>query len=509
MTSKFRREKEEGMEEAILTLDLGTTAVKATLFTLGGEARAQATREYPTERPRPDWAEQDPEAWWEASVEAVRALGDLSTVKAISLTSQREGVVPVDDQGNPLARCIIWQDRRARQEAQELASVFGDALHARTGMRPDPTFTAPKLLWMRRQAPESFTRARWFLQPRDFLYLRLTGCAVTDPSLASRTMLWDVRTGRWWEEGLSYVGVRADQFPPVHPSTAMPGALSPDGARALGMQPGVPVVVGAGDRACEAIGVGAGGGRVMVSIGTTTNISAATSMFPAHLDTRVLYSAHGVPGWYLIEQGLSTSGAILRWLRDEVLGGRWTYADLDRLAAESPPGARGLILLPFFMGARSTRWNPRARGLFLGLSLGHRLGDIVRSVLEGVALEVRACLDLLREGAIPVSELAVVGGGSRSNLWNQILADATGCPVVVPKEREAASLGAMILAAAGLGVIREIASQGRTLNPVGGFFASREEVCRRYEKLYSLYNAAYHAVEPLCESLATFAEEGG
>lgn len=497
------------MKETVLTLDLGTTAVKATLFTLDGAVRAQAAREYQTERPRPDWAEQDPEAWWEASVEATRALRDLSSVKAIGLTSQREGVVPVDAQGKPLARCIIWQDRRAHREAEELASAFGDVLHARTGMRPDPTFTAPKLLWMRRHDPDPFNRARWFLQPRDFLYLRLTGCAVTDPSLASRTMLWDTRAGVWWEEGLAYVGVRPDQFPPVYPSTAMPGALSPEAARAFGLQPGIPVVVGAGDRACEAIGVGAAGGRVMVSTGTTTNVSTATPELPASLDARLLYSAHGIPGWYLIEQGLSTSGSILRWLRDEVLGGQWTYADLDRLAAGSPPGARGLILLPFFMGARSTRWNPRARGAFLGLSLGHRLGDIARSVLEGVAMEVRACLDLLREGNIPVSEVVAVGGGSRSDLWNQILADAAGCPVVVPKEREAASLGAMILAAAGLGVIREVAASGRTLNPVVTTFAAREEVARRYEKLYSLYNAVYRAVEPLYEGLVAFDEEGG
>lgn len=497
------------MEETVLTLDLGTTAVKATLFTLDGEVRAQAAREYPTERPRPDWAEQDPEAWWEASVEAVRDLGDLESVKVVSLTSQREGVVPVDAHGNPLARCIIWQDRRAHREAQELARVFGGALHARTGMRPDPTFTAPKLLWMRRHDPEPFARARWFLQPRDFLYLRLTGCPATDPSLASRTMLWEVGKGAWWEEGLSYLGVRPDQFPPVFPSTAMPGALSPEAAGAMGLRPGLPVVLGAGDRACEAIGLGALGGRVMVSTGTTTNVSTATDTFPSRLDPRLLYSAHAIPGFYLIEQGLSTSGAILRWLRDEVLGGRWTYADLDRLAAESPPGARGLILLPFFMGARSTRWNPRARGAFLGLSLGHRLGDIVRSVLEGVAMEIRACLDLLREGGIPVVEIAAAGGGARSSLWNQILADAAGCPVAVPKELEAASLGAMILAAAGLGVVEEITSSWSVLNPPARLFGYREEVARRYEKLYSLYNALYRAMEPLYENLAVLEEEEG
>ncbi|MDR7434144.1 MAG: FGGY family carbohydrate kinase [Armatimonadota bacterium] len=496
------------MEKTILTLDLGTTAVKATLFTVDGVVCAQAMREYPTERPRPDWAEQDPEVWWEASVEAIRALGDLRSVKVISLTSQREGVVPVDAQGNPLARCIIWQDRRAYQEAQELASAFGEGLHARTGMRPDPTFTAPKLLWMRRHDPDSFTRARWFLQPRDYLYLRLTGCAVTDPSLASRTMLWDLRAGCWWEEGLSYVGLRNDQLPPVYPSTAMPGSLSVGAAHSLGVQPGIPVVVGAGDRACEAIGVGAADGRVMVSTGTTTNISTATVALPARLDPRLLYSAHGIPGWYLIEQGLSTSGSILRWLRDEVLGGQWTYADLDRLAAESPPGARGLILLPFFMGARSTRWNPHARGLFLGFTLGHRLGDLVRSVLEGVAMEIRACLDLLREGSVHVSEIVVVGGGARSSLWNQILADAAGCPVVVPKEREAASLGAMILAAAGMGYLGEISSSWKTLNPVVNLFTYREEIARFYENLYSLYNATYRAVEPLYESLAALDEEG-
>ncbi len=493
--------------EAILTLDVGTTACKAALFDLDGRMLASASAEYRTHHPRPGWAEQDPQDWWEAAVAAARrtleACGRSRPV-AVGLSSQREGVVPVDERGRALGPCIIWMDRRAAAEARALDERFGDELRQRTGLRADPTFTACRLLWMRRHQPDLYARVRYFLQPRDFLYHRLTGLAVTDPSLASRTLLFDIRRMTWWPEMAAAVGVDLSRFPPLHPSSSAPGVLDPSAASALGLQPGIPVAVGAGDRACEALGVGLAGETAMVSTGTTTNVSVARPEVPAVLGSSVLCSAHCLPGQYLLEQGLGASGAILRWLRDRVLDGRLDYAALDALARDSPPGARGLILLPYFAGARAPRWNPAARGVWFGLTLSHGLPDLVRSILEGVAYEVRACLEELASLGVTVEALVAAGGAARSALWREITADVTGRPVCLPAQTEAASLGAMLLAAAAVGATADPLQAARRANPPVAAVRPEASRASRYERSYRLYAAVYAAVAPLFAS----ADEG-
>ncbi|MDR7402749.1 MAG: FGGY family carbohydrate kinase [Armatimonadota bacterium] len=488
------------MRDAVLTLDLGTTACKATWFDLDGRPLAAASAEYPTRHPRPGWAEQDPEEWWTAAVAAARrareAAGAVRTV-AVGLSSQREGVVPVDDRGTPLGPCIIWMDRRATAEARVLAERFGDELRERTGLRADPTFTACRLLWLRRHQPELYSRTRYFLQPRDFLYHRLTGTPVTDPSLASRTLLFDIRRLTWWPEMAEAVGVDLSRFPPLYPSSSAPGALQPPAASALGLTPGTPVAVGAGDRACEALGLGLAGETAMVSTGTTTNVSVAVPQVPEVLGPGVLCSAHCLPGQYLLEQGLGASGAILRWLRDRILAGRLDYPALDALAQDSPPGARGLLLLPFFAGARAPRWNPAARGVWFGLTLSHDLGDLVRSVLEGVAYEVRACLEELHRIGVAVTTLVSAGGAARSALWREITADVTARPVAVPVQTEAASLGAMLLAAAAVGAAADPLAAAQQANPAVVTVRPQASRAARYERSYRLYAAVYAAVAPL------------
>lgn len=496
--------------EHILTLDLGTSACKASLFTLAGEVAAQAAVEYPTIHPAPGWAEQDAAAWWDAAVAGVRQLPPerLASVAAVGLSSHRGGAVPVNRAGRPLSRCIIWMDRRSSPELDAFVRAFGrERVQEVTGLVPDTEFTASKILWLRGHSPEIFRAARLYLQPRDYLYLRLTGEPATDYTLASRTMLLDLARRAWWDEGCAFVGISPDVFPPVYASAAAPGRVRRDSAALLGIRAGVPVALGAGDRPCEVLGAGAGTGRVMVSTGTTTNVSAVVRG-RTYRDPRVMCSLHAVEGAMLLEQGMSGSGVILRWLRDRLLRGPVDYRRLDALAAEAPPGADSLLCLPFMMGARATRWDPDARGVWFGLTEAHGQGALVRSVMEGVAYEVRACLELLEGMGVHPSEVIAVGGGARSPLWNQIFADVLGRPVGVPRQTDAASLGAMLLATAAIGRYGAVEEAVRSVNPVAETFRPDPAASETYRGLWAAYMKLYEALRPVFRDLAAPLDEG-
>jgi xylulokinase len=490
--------------EHVLTLDLGTSACKASLFRLDGErtgeVAAQASVEYPTLHPAPGWAEQDADAWWDAACAGARRLPPelLRTVAAVGLSSHRGGVVPVDGAGRPLARCLIWMDRRTAPELAALVRDLGrERIHAVTGLVPDAEFTASKVLWLRLHEPAVFGAATLYLQPRDYLYLRLTGEPATDYTLASRTMLFDVSRRVWWADACARVGVTPEVFPRVYPSTAAPCRVSREAAAALGVPAGAPVALGAGDRPCEVLGAAAGDGCIMVSTGTTTNVSAVAPRMPAALDPRVMCSLHAVEGEVVLEQGMSASGAILRWLRDRLLGGRASYHDLDALAAQAPAGSDRLLFLPFMMGARATRWDPDARGVWFGLTEAHGVGALARSAMEGVAYEVRACLRLLERMGIAVREVAAVGGGARSALWCQIFADVLDRPIGVPRQTDAASLGAGLIAAAAIGRIPALPSAARGANPVAATYRPARPAARAYRDLSSAYDRLYEALRPV------------
>jgi xylulokinase len=406
-------------------------------------------------------------------------------------------VVPIGRNGRPLARCIIWMDRRCRDQAARLGDEFGvPFLHHLTGLAPDPNYTACKLLWLREQQPEILDRATRLLQPRDYLYFRLTGAEVTDYTLASRTMMLDIRRHTWWPDIFRRVGVRQDQFPPIHRSTEAPYRLSRAAAEALGLRDGIPVSLGAGDRPCEVVGIGLFGQRVIDSVGTASNICMAVDRLPEELG-RVPCSVHAIPGRWLLELGITTSGSLMRWFRELLDLAPEQMPRLEREASASPRGARNLLAFPFFMGARSVRWNADARGLLLGLSLGHTRGDIARAIMEGVGHETAACLQGLRGLGLAPAEVVVMGGGARSELWLRIKADSLGLPVLRPRYTEAASLGAALLAARAVDLIDDLDATAREWNPMEETIAPDPDAAQFYRERRALYEDVYRAMEPL------------
>jgi xylulokinase len=492
--------------DTILTFDVGTSACKVCLWDGRGTLLASADETYPIHHPEPSWAEQDPEDWWRASVAACKHClegQDTARIRVIGLSSQREGVVPLGRDGEPLARCIIWMDRRSRDQAIRLGEEFGITfLHHLTGLAPDPNYTACKLLWLREHQPDILDRAMSFLQPRDFLYYRLTGALATDYTLASRTMMFDLRRRAWWPDIFRRLGVSPEQFPPIHQSVEAPHGLSRTAAMALGLPDGIPVSLGAGDRPCEAVGVDLSGERAVDSTGTASNICMVMDRLPED-PGRVPCSIHAVPGRFLLELGITTSGSAIRWFRELLALSPEAVVALELEAATSPRGARDLIMFPFLMGARSVRWNADARGLLLGLSLGHTRGDIARAIMEGVGYEVGKCLEGLRALGLTPDEVVVMGGGARSELWARIKADILALPILRPRYTEAASLGAALLAARSVDLIDNLDTAGRQWNPIHGVIAPDPDAVRFYDGRRLLFEELYSALLPLFPRLRT------
>lgn len=426
----------------LATVDLGTSATKVAVWREDGMV-AVGRADVPTFHPRPGWAEQDPTDWWASMVDAASQAAAAnpaawSAVEAIGFSAARETFVPVDAGGQPIGRGLLWSDRRADREAAVMAEASGgrEAMRQATGVIVDAGTMAAKVAWLAEHDRARLEAGRWLLAPRDLLVLRLTGEVATDPTLASRT-------GFYRLDGAPS-NVTTNGLPPLRPSLAIAGSLQDSPADALGLPAGIPVVLGAGDRACEVLGAGAQPRRPLVSWGATTNVSVPVASIPDELAPGVSIS-RGAPQGLLLEAGLSASGAALEWL------GRLTGMaplDLADAAADSPPGARGVVALPWFNGARGPWWQPGARAAFTNMTLANGPGDLARAVYEAVAFDVARSLEVLRTEA---NALMAAGGGVAGPLWVGLLAAITALPVVLRRSGEAASAGACLLTAEAVG----------------------------------------------------------
>jgi xylulokinase len=449
----------------ILGIDLGTTAVKAVLWSAGGPAgvgQAPLT----TVRPGPDRVEQDAASWWPAVVTATRAAltdtgrGAPGAIEGIGLSSARQTIVAVDDHLDPVGPALVWSDRRAGPQARGLLAAIGgpEGSAALTGGVLDAASVAAKLAWLREEGPGRLARARWILGPRELVLARLSGVVMSDLTMASRSGLYD-RVGVLID---ALAAKSADLLPPVVAPTEVAGVLSASAAAELGIGSGIPVVVGAGDRACEVVGTGATPDRPMVSWGTTANVSLPLTSWPDPPPPGLVVS-RSAAGGYLLEGGLSGAGSALAWLAEL---SSTTVADLSAAAAEVAPGADGVMALPWLDGARAPWWRPDAGAGFLGIGSTQGPGHLARALFEGVAWDVVRCLEAARSapGAVPSAGLVATGGGSAEGPWTTILSAAAGLPVTRRTSGHAASAGAALLAARGLGLDYDVDA----FNPVVG-----------------------------------------
>ncbi len=437
----------------ILTVDFGTSVTKVALWADDGLvtlARAELT----TTHPRLGWAEQDPFGWWtsvvigcaEARAAAPKAF---TAVDVVSCSAARQTFVPVTSSADPLGKGLLWSDRRAGDEAAELTERLGgdEAVRTLTGVPLDSGAMAAKVDWLAAHEPERLAACDWLLSPRDLVLWRLTGEVATDVTLASRTGLYDL----FGSPVPEIVGPAAGRLAPVLMPDQVIGTLRSVPAAELGLRPGTPVVIGAGDRQCEVLGSGATVDCPMVSWGTTANISFPVDARPDPSPAGMVIS-RGAGGGWLVEGGLSSAGAFLEWL------GRLTGRDSESLAAlasQSPPGARGVVAVPWLDGARAPWWRDDARAGFVGLSSAHDAGDAARAVVESVAWDVVRCLDSAPTaiaGAPTPAGLSLAGAGSRIPLWVDVLTSTSGLPATRRCSGEAASAGAALLGAGAIGL---------------------------------------------------------
>lgn len=447
-----------------LGIDVGTQSAKCVVLDANGQLRGVGQYGYPVLTPRPGWAEEDPDAWWAAVVNAVRdALRQTGIapahVQGIGLTGQMHGAVLVGADLKPLRPAIIWMDRRSANLCADIqARVSPEQIVEIAGNRLSPGFAGASLAWLHEAEPETLARTRAVLQPKDYLGLGLTGEIGGEPSDASATWLFDIRRRGWSDVLAAACGVSPEILPPVSESASVIGRLRPDAAEQLGLRPGIPVVAGAGDQAALLVGVGvAEPGRGSITLGTGGQMAVISSRPQVDPGLRLNTFCHAMPGRWYTMGAILNGGIALRWWRNTLSrDGSLSYSDLTAEAAHIPPGAEGLTFLPYLEGERTPHMDPHATGAFHGLTLRHTPAHMTRAVLEGVAYAFRDCLDTLRAAGPVPDHFLIGGGGSQSALWRQIIASVLGVGLQTVLGSEHTALGAAMLAGVGARVFYDL-----------------------------------------------------
>jgi len=497
----------------LLGIDSGTSACKVVLFTLEGDVVARASVEHRIYHPQTDWAEQDPEEWWRAAAQAIKSLLKRSGVKSedilgLSVDSQREAVVALDKKGNTLCRSIIWLDRRAIPQQLEIEKqISKEKILEITGLPSDYIFSAPKILWMKENMPSVYKRVYKFLSAKDYIVYKLTGEMITDYSMASRTMLLDLRRGEWSEEICEVIGISIDLLPEIKGSWEVVGEVTREASELTGLSVGTIVAAGGGDRPCEALGSGAiEEGLVNIGTGTGSVFEVPLSKPKPDRGYRFDCCYHVVPGMYEYEGIINATGASLKWFL-ELFGGEEVrkarelgvspYAIVEREALKIEPGSEGLMYYPHLWGARLPKPNPKARGVFIGILHSHTRGHFLRAILEGVAYQYLGVLKVLEELGIKVNEVSMVGGEVRSDLWNRIKANVMGIRIKIPKVIEAASLGSAILAGLACRAYSSVRKAVERVVKIHKVYEPDLKLHRKYLMLYEKYKKAYELLEEL------------
>jgi xylulokinase len=520
-------------EAILLTFDIGTTGNKCSLFSSDGRALASVTVPYPTFYSRSGWAEQEPEDYWRSTVTGTKLLGErypeyLKRVVGIGLSGHMNGMLPVDGAGQPLYREIIHADSRSEPQCRYIRErIAEDEFFRITGNRIDSHLSLPKVLWFRDEHPDLYRKTAAVLQSKDFTAGRLVGrMGTTDLSDASLTCALDISRKSWSSELLQELGLDMEKFPVILLSQDIVGGLCTEAAHLLGLPEGLPVTAGGGDAACSTRGAGVNDyTTAMNCIGSSSWISllAAEPLLDAGMRIQNFYDIDGES--CTICGTVQSAGSVVDWMADALVadvemadalkkpeglskgpGSREGhdsrhYRYFEKLASQSPPGANGLVLLPYFMGERTPHWNQDLKGSFIGLSPGHTRRDMARAVYEGVGFALRDVLQVFVENNLSVNELVLTGGGALSRFWNQLLSSLFGRPIKVPSyPKQATSLGAATAAMVGLGMYRSYAEAAGTMQyPV--LFSPDAADTQAYDTLFTRYQAIYPAYAALCAAL--------
>ncbi len=488
------------------------------MFSSEGKLEGSAFSPYPTLYPRLGWAEQDAEQYWQAFCRSTQDLLEKSRIPAgqlaaVSFSGQMMAALPVDRQGRALRNSIIWADLRSTSQAESLSQrIDPDRVYRISGHRLSPSYSAAKIMWIKENEPEVYKRTHKFIHAKDYLVGRLTGALLTDYSDASGMNLLDITALRWSEETLEAAGIDPEKLPEIVESTQVAGRISDQAAAASGLLSGTPVIIGGGDGACATCGAGVvSENQAYIYLGTSTWMAVASSKPLLDPSKRTFTFCHFLRGLYFPAGTMQAGGGSYQWLRN-TLGdaesraaqeaGVDPYEILNLKAAEAPCGSGGLLYLPYLMGERSPLWDPQARACFIGLTMLHGKKHMIRSVLEGVAFNMRRIYEAFHEQGVRSERIRLIGGGARSRLWRSIFADVLEIPVVrLNFIEEATSVGAAIAGGVGAGLFSSIQEADRLVQETE-LTACNPENFPVYRQNYALFRSCYERLRDLFPQLA-------
>ena len=481
-------------------IDLGTSAVKLLLVDEQGRIEREVTKEYPLSFPHPGWSEQNPEDWWKAVQHGVLQLTehiDKSAVRGIGVGGQMHGLVALDEDDAVIRPAILWNDGRTGEEVAYLNDTIGrDRLSALTANIAFAGFTAPKLLWMRRNEPENFARIRKIMLPKDYINYRLTGVHSCDYSDASGMLLLDVEHRCWSKEMLAICGVDEAWMPQLFESYEPIGAIRGFVSGALGLPRDCIVVAGAGDNAAAAVGTGVvGEGGCNISLGTSGTLFISSKQFAVDPNNALHAFAHADGGWHLMGCMLSAASCN-KWLCEEILH-TTDYAAEQTGITDDKLGNNHVFFLPYLMGERSPINDTNARGTFTGITMDTTRADLVQAVLEGVAFAIRDSFEVAKSLGIAIPRSFLCGGGAKSPLWRKIFANVLGIPLDMVKTEQGPGYGGAMLAMVGCGVYPSVQAAADALVELASTTEPDSELTARYEAQYQKFKRIYPAMREL------------
>ena len=503
----------------LLGIDYGTGGCKVTAIGEDGSFAGEASTEFPTHHAHPGWSEQDPSDWWNAlrsSLEKLAGKGvDLKSVAACALDGSTHNAVLLDGGYRPVRRTIMWTDQRATVECEALRAGWGEKVFSTCYQMPAPTWTLPQMMWLKANEPEALAKTEHVLFVKDYVRYLLTGEAATDRIEAQGTLFFDMAKGKWDDDLVRLSGLRPDSLPRIIEPTDLAGRVTREAAAFTGLPEGTPVVCGSSDSAVEDYGAGAvEPGDLIIKLATAGNVNSMTA--EAHPHPKTLTYAHIVPGMWYSVSATNAAALCMRWLRDAFYG-EWGTADakamavesgngergtgnlyglIDAEAAKSPVGANGVFFHPYLQGERCPYWDSNLRASFTGVSISSTRGDFARALMEGVAFSLRDCYRTLEEMRLPVKRIFLIGGGARSRLWGEIVANVFNCSVAVPTPGDA-SFGACLLAGVGIGLFPDVRAAVAKCLHVDRTIDPDPAAAVKYDHLFTCYRRIHDALAPV------------
>lgn len=506
------------MVQYLIGIDIGTSGTKTVLFDTEGSVVASKTVEYPLYQPQNGWAEQMPKDWWDATVEGVQSVLtqsgiDATAVKGIGLSGQMHGLVMLDEANAVLRPSIIWCDQRTAKECEEITEKVGAKRLIEITANPALTgFTASKILWVRNNEPEVYAKCKHILLPKDYIRYQLTGEYATEVSDASGMQLLDVPNRCWSDEVLEKLEIDKALLGKVYESPDITGYITGEVAKLTGLAEGTIVVGGAGDNAAAAVGTGVvTDGKAFTTIGTSGVVYAHSSEVTIDPKGRVHTFCSAVPGQWHVMGVTQGAGLSLKWFRDQFCQDMMetaklmdidTYELVNEAIKNVPVGCNRLLYLPYLMGERTPHLDADCRGVFFGLSAQHTRKEMLRAVMEGVTYSLRDCLEVLKEMNVETCQMMACGGGGKSPLWRQMLADNYRCEVTTLEANEGPALGVAILAGVGAGIFESVAQGCEKLIKIKSTQSYVENTAIAYDSYYNLYKALYPSLRESYKVLA-------